>query len=265
MPNTTRIKARLDHRGKVVGYIDELTGKEYGFPVIFGRKKNPYGNGWIMNSQEALDMIAEDKDLKGNTLRVFIKVCARVDFENWVHLPLKELSEELDIDQADISKNIKLLVKKGILIKSGKIGRSYAYRLNPDFGWKGKVTNLEEYRREQEEEFYREQRRKNQSNLKVVTDHSAYNREIRRRLYGEEYADGFDMGKLPPEEQARLHERSGRIEREMKESGEWDRLQKKYFPNRQIPNQIGELIEFMTENNLDLENLKQLMKKSGTR
>ena len=172
MPNTTRIKAKLNHHGKVVGYIDELTGKEYGFPVIFGRKRNPYGNGWIMNSQEALDMIAEDKDLKGNTYRVLFKVCARVDFENWVHLPLKELADELDIDQATISKNIKLLVKKGILIKSEKIGRSYAYRLNPDFGWKGKVHHLEEYRQQQHEDDLRKTRELNM-NLKLVSNNSS--------------------------------------------------------------------------------------------
>ena len=158
---TTRIKAKLDNRGKVVGYIDERTGEEYGFPVIFGRKKNPYGNGWIMNSQEALNIIAEDKDIKGLDLRVFLKVCARLDFENWVYLPLKELSEELHIDKAHISRSIKLLVSKNILIKSSKIGRSYAYRLNPDFGWKGKVKNLDEYRKEKEEEILREERHRN--------------------------------------------------------------------------------------------------------
>jgi predicted transcriptional regulator len=150
-----KVKTKLDERGKVVGYIDERTGKEYGFPVIFGRKKNPYGNGWIMNSQEALDIIAEDKEIRGFDLRVFLKVCARVDFENWVHLPIKELGEELRIDKAQISRSIKVLVKKGVLLKSEKIGRSYAYRLNPDFGWKGKVTHLEEYRQQQHEDDIR--------------------------------------------------------------------------------------------------------------
>ena len=157
---TTKVKAKLDDRGRVVGYIDERTGEEYGFPVIFGRKRNPYGNGWIMNSQKALDIIAEDKDLKGTTLRVFLKVCARVDFENWVHLPLNELADELSIGKSHISEHVKLLVKKGVLLKSEKIGRSYAYRLNPDFGWKGKVKNLDQYRKQREEEERREEKRR---------------------------------------------------------------------------------------------------------
>jgi hypothetical protein len=152
---TTKVKAKLNDQGKVVGYIDERTGREYGFPVIFGRKRSPYGNGWIMNSQKALDIIAEDKDLKGTTLRVFLKVCARVDFENWVHLPLNELAEELSIGKSHISEHVKLLVKKGVLLKSEKIGRSYAYRLNPDFGWKGKVHHLEEYRQQQHDDDIR--------------------------------------------------------------------------------------------------------------
>jgi predicted transcriptional regulator len=172
---TTKVKAKLDNRGKVVGYIDERTGRECGFPVIFGRKRNPYGNGWIMNSQEALDIIAEDKDIRGFDLRVFLKVCARVDFENWVHLPIKELGEELRIDKSQISRSIKVLVNKGVLLKSEKIGRSYAYRLNPDFGWKGKVHHLEEYRQQQHEDDLRDTRERLNSNmnLKIVSDNSS--------------------------------------------------------------------------------------------
>ena len=67
---TVRIKAEVDQGNRIVGYIDERTGQEYGFPVIFGRKKNPYSKGWIMNSQDALDILAEDKDIKGVTYRV---------------------------------------------------------------------------------------------------------------------------------------------------------------------------------------------------
>ncbi|MGK7883645.1 MAG: replication/maintenance protein RepL [Crocosphaera sp.] len=166
---TTRIKAEVDRNNRVVGYIDERTGQEYGFPVIFGRKRNPYSKGWIMNSQDALDILAEDKDIKGVTYRVLFKVCARVDFENWVHLPIKEIADELNIDKSQVSRNIKLLVEKGVLIKSKKIGRSYGYRLNPDFGWKGKVKNLDDYRKQKEdEERHQKNREIYEKNLELV-------------------------------------------------------------------------------------------------
>ncbi len=156
---TVRVKAEIDQHNRVVGYIDERTGQEYGFPVIFGRKRDPYSKGWIMNSQDALDILAEDKDIKGITYRVLFKVCARVDFENWVHLPIKEIADELNIDKSHVSRNIKLLVEKGVLVRSEKIGRSYGYRLNPEFGWKGKVKNLDHYRKQKEDE---ENKQKNQ-------------------------------------------------------------------------------------------------------
>ena len=164
----THINPKFDERGKVIGYTDKYTGEDVGFPVIFGRKRNPYGNGWIMNSQEALDILAEDKDLKGTHYKVFLKICARVDFENWVHLPLKELANELGIDKANVSRSIKLLVQKQVLIRSDKIGRSYAYRLNPDFGWKGKVKNLDEYRKERDEQMVRERQQEIRSSLELI-------------------------------------------------------------------------------------------------
>ena len=192
---TTKVKAKLDNRGRVVGYIDQRTGEEYGFPVIFGRKRNPYGNGWIMNSQKALDIIAEDKDLKGNTLRVFIKVCARVDFENWVHLPLKELSEELGIHKPDISQSIKQLVQKGILIRSDKIGRSYAYRLNPDFGWKGKVKNLDEYRKERDEQMVKDHQQKQiRSSLEIIKSKNKEN--VTSKIISLLESENVDLDKL---------------------------------------------------------------------
>lgn len=41
--------------------------------------------------------------------------------------------------------------------------------LNPEFGWKGKVKNLDEYRKERDELEHREKKRaRTQNNLKLV-------------------------------------------------------------------------------------------------
>ncbi|WP_156177707.1 hypothetical protein, partial [Crocosphaera watsonii] len=40
----------------------------------------------------------------------------------------------------------------------------------------------------------------------------AYNRELRSRLYGEEYANGVEWDELSEAEVARLHIRAGKIE-----------------------------------------------------
>ena len=133
------------------GFIDTYTGKFYdGIAVIIGKKRYPYTQGWIMNSQEALEIVAKDRDLRGEIVfRVLLFVCARLDFENWVQVTLKEIADELGIYKPDVSKAIKALEKKEIILRGPKFGRSYAFRLNPHYGWKGKVTNLEDYRRQE--------------------------------------------------------------------------------------------------------------------
>jgi DNA-binding transcriptional regulator GbsR (MarR family) len=145
----TRIKPLYDRTGKLKGYVDKYTGEEFGFPVIVGRKRNPYEKGWVMNSQEALEIVAKDKDIKGETYRVLFFICARLDFENWVQISVTEIAQELDLKQPHVSRAMKVLEDKQIILRGPKVGRSYAFMLNPDFGWKGKVTNLEDYRRQE--------------------------------------------------------------------------------------------------------------------
>jgi DNA-binding Lrp family transcriptional regulator len=165
----TRIKPLYDRTGKLKGYVDKYTGEEFGFPVIVGRKRNPYGKGWVMNSQEALEIVAKDKDIKGETYRVLFFICARLDFENWVQISVTEIAKELGMHQPDVSKAMKILENKQIILRGPKVGRSYAFMLNPEFGWKGKVTNLEDYRQEREDrENHQKNRERYQENLKSL-------------------------------------------------------------------------------------------------
>ncbi len=148
----TRLKPLYDEMGKLKGYVDKYTGEEYGFPVIIGRKRNPYSKGWVMNSQDAAILLAKDKDIKGETHRVLWIIIGILDFENWVQLSVTEIAKELKMHRPDVSKAMKVLEEKEIILRGPKVGRSYAFMLNPDFGWKGKVKNLDEYRRRKEDQ-----------------------------------------------------------------------------------------------------------------
>jgi DNA-binding Lrp family transcriptional regulator len=165
----TRLKPLYDRAGKLKGYVDKYTGEEYGFPVIVGRKRSPYTKGWVMNSQEALEVVAKDKDIKGETYRVLFFICARLDFENWVQLSVKEIAQELNLKQPSVSRAMKILEQKEIILRGPKVGRSYAFMLNPDFGWKGKVKNLDDYRKQREDRENQEKSRQRfEENLKSV-------------------------------------------------------------------------------------------------
>ena len=146
-------------RHRKIASFDQDTGEILrGVIVYCGVKQNPYSTGWVMNSQEALELLASDKDLTKESLRVLMFLMARLDFENWIRITQKEISEKLGIKKSNISKAVLLLEEKGIILRGPKLGRSSAFRLNPYFGWKGKVKNLEEYRRKEEDQYFKKKR-----------------------------------------------------------------------------------------------------------
>ena len=152
-----------------VANYDINTGKFLeGVIVLCGIKNNPYGKGWLMTSQEALKLIARDKEITGETFRVFLYVVGILDFENWIYIPQKEIAEYLELKRSAVSRSIKVLLEKEIILKGERFGKSYTFRLNPYFGWKGRVKSLEEYREEKEKERIEElknttDRRKNKN------------------------------------------------------------------------------------------------------
>jgi len=147
-------------RRKIASF-DQDTGEILkGVIVYCGVKHNPYSTGWIMNSQEALELLATDEDLTKEAFRVLIFLMARLDFENWIQVTQKDIAEKLNMRKQNISRAISLLESKEIILRGPKIGRSNAFRLNPHFGWKGKVKNLDDYRKKEDDQWLKEQRNK---------------------------------------------------------------------------------------------------------
>jgi len=106
------------------------------------RIKSPYSGGFFMTNQFALEEIAKDKELVGETLRIFLYVCSRLDFENYIQIPQMEISKDLQIDKSNVRSSDLLLESKGILLRGPRVGKVYVWRLNPHYGWKGKVRNM---------------------------------------------------------------------------------------------------------------------------
>jgi predicted transcriptional regulator len=100
------------------------------------------GNRWIMTFQESLELIATDKDMTGQTLKVMLLLMGNLEFENYITIKQVAIAKKLEMDKADVSKAMKVLVDKGIILKV-KEGTTVAYKLNPHYGWKGKVSNLQ--------------------------------------------------------------------------------------------------------------------------
>ncbi len=146
--------------------INQHTGEILeGVLAYFGIKYNPYTKGWIMASQEALEILASDEDLSKDAYRVLMFLMSRLNFENWIQISQREIARTIKIDKSNVSKAISLLLEKTVLLKGPKIGRSYGLRLNPYFGWKGKPVNLDKYRKQKEQERIENLRNKTQTKI----------------------------------------------------------------------------------------------------
>jgi hypothetical protein len=131
-----------------MGSVDLSTGEMMeGTAVWVGPKiRSPYGSRFYMSNQDALEAIAKDPEMTGQVLRVFLYLCSRLDFENYLQVPQVEIAQELEIGPTRVSEAIALLLRKGIVIRGPKVGASSVFRLAPHYGWKGKVTNLHKAR-----------------------------------------------------------------------------------------------------------------------
>jgi len=122
--------------------VNKKTGekKEGYFVYIAYPKPKITGNRWMMTFQDSLAIIAEDKELTGETLRVFMLALSELEFENYITIKQVAIAEKLGMQKTHVSRAMKLLVDKGIILKV-KEGTTTGYKLNPYYGWKGTVSN----------------------------------------------------------------------------------------------------------------------------
>ena len=122
--------------------VNEKTGekKEGYFVYIAYPKPKITGNRWMMTFQDSLAKIATDDDMTGQALKVMLLLMSELEFENYITIKQVTIAEKLKIYKSDVSKAMRLLVDKGIILKI-KEGTTTGYKLNPHYGWKGQVSN----------------------------------------------------------------------------------------------------------------------------
>ncbi|MEB0775664.1 helix-turn-helix transcriptional regulator, partial [Citrobacter portucalensis] len=123
-----------------VTQVDLETGEDLGgfVAVIRPKQKSSFQRHFTMN-QAALITIANE--LNHDQMRVLMALLADLDYENYIQVAQIDIAEALRMQKTHVSRAIKNLIEFGIIIEGPKIGRSKTYRLNPQFGWKGTVSN----------------------------------------------------------------------------------------------------------------------------
>ena len=123
-----------------VTQVDLETGEDLGgfVAVIRPKQKSAFERHFTMN-QAALELLA--KTLTGEQFKVLMMLLASLDYENFIQVAQADIAEKLEMQKTNVSRSIKGLIDIGVIIEGPKIGRSKTYRLNPQFGWKGTVSN----------------------------------------------------------------------------------------------------------------------------
>lgn len=120
--------------------IDKATGEEVGgfVAVIRPKQRSAFERHFTMN-QSALLMLANS--LNGEQLKVLLAMLAELDYENFIQVAQADIADVLQINKVNVSRSIKAILELGVIIQGPKVGRSFSYRLNPQFGWKGTANN----------------------------------------------------------------------------------------------------------------------------
>lgn len=121
---------------------DLETGEVFTGLAVAQKKKYPreiQQDGFYTMFSFGSHRLAEVEGLTGTDYRVLHILLSYLQFENWIDVSQRVISEELQIKKPHISTSIKNLVEKGIIEKHKDPNdkRRIRYRLNPEYGWRG--------------------------------------------------------------------------------------------------------------------------------
>lgn len=134
---------------KYVEQVDRNTGEVMQGCMVWIPHRPKITERWFMAFQDTFEELAKDPELTLEPKNVLLYLFSKLDFENFIQQSQADVAKALGMHKEQVSRAMKLLTSKQIVLEGPKVGRSKCYRLNPDYGWKGKVKSLQEYRREQ--------------------------------------------------------------------------------------------------------------------
>ena len=143
------------------GTINLETGEIIEGVPVYVKAKVKWHEDWLMVMQEALGALAQDRSFTWEMWRVWSYMISKLGFENWIIVPQKEIAESLDMQKTHVSRAVKSLLEKGMILKGPKIGRTNAYKLNSNYAWKGTVNNLSKERMGEVKDFFAEAAKRN--------------------------------------------------------------------------------------------------------
>lgn len=133
---------------KRIDTVDKATGEITEGRMVWIPYRPKLTERWFMAFQDTFIEIAKDPDMTGETMKVLMYLFGKLDFENYIQQSQQEIAEGLGMHKQHVSRAMRTLKSKQIIFEGPRVGRSKCFRLNPNYGWKGKVRTLQEARKE---------------------------------------------------------------------------------------------------------------------
>lgn len=120
-----------------------------------GKTRNSWGVNWIVCYQEAMKWLARE-NLPNQEYRVLMFLLGELDFENFIRIRQAGIGEALGMKPSAISRAIRGLLGRNILVAGPQMGTAKTYRLNPRMAYKGKdptktIVEYEDLKRRREQ------------------------------------------------------------------------------------------------------------------
>ena len=124
---------------KHVEQIDRETGEVMQGCMVYIPYRPRLTERWFMAFQDAFEEIAKDPELTLEPKNVLFTCTVNWTLKIFIQQSQADIAEGLGIKKQQVSRAMKMLIAKQIILEGPKVGRSKCYRLNPNYGWKGKV------------------------------------------------------------------------------------------------------------------------------
>jgi len=98
-------------------------------------KPNIYSEGWLTITQKLCMMIVEFRYVVD--IRVALALCGHTDYHNGILLSQGDLADELHISRATVNRSYRRLRDLDIIERISRAAEPAAYRINPDYAWRG--------------------------------------------------------------------------------------------------------------------------------
>lgn len=120
---------------------EEVPGRTYRLPPRREKFKQDWYHGDMAGDRE----MSQDAHLTCYAWRVWACVNSGLEYRNVVGLTQRRIEEITGIDQANVSRAMRLLVERGYLVKEGREGRNVIFRVCHLYRWRGSAKSLREF------------------------------------------------------------------------------------------------------------------------